>query len=252
MSPMSPDERLLDHEARIAVLERKSDRRTAFISLATSVVTAIATVLAALLMAGCQVPRAVQHPTPEELREARKAVVMVENVRGWSNIGRGTGFFVRPDLVATAGHVCTPDGVLTITTANGTAVLAMPILDHDGDPDDVCLLRPVGYESKDVLGLAPGSPLFGDEVVALGYHHGAVLIPARGSIGEVAPNSSLFMPIPHATEYETSSTDSPGGSSGGPVLNEDGEVVGLVSMWNSPVNLLVPVGVLREDLKYVP
>ena len=169
--------------------------------------------------------------------EARPASLQIEVRSGnvFSSVvqGVGTGFFISPDgLVLTAYHVVDPTN--TLGSPAQRAVVAL-------GPDETRYpLELVGFDAyldlalmqAEVPGEVPFIPLtsmsteIGTEVLAIGNSRGDFL---EGRIGEVtrldvAPLRSDFAD----TAIELTAALAPG-DSGGPVINLDGEAIGVVS-----------------------
>ena len=160
--------------------------------------------------------------------------------------GVGTGFFISPDgLVLTAYHVVDPTNG---GPARGRAIVAV------GPGETRYPLELVGFDAyldlallqADVPGDVPYLPLtgltteIGSEVLAIGNSRGDFL---EGRIGEVtrldvAPLRSDFAD----TAIELTAPLAPG-DSGGPVINADGEAIGVVSyiaLSGAPQGIIAP------------
>jgi serine protease Do len=191
-------------------------------------------------------PRLVSHELPAALAptgvladvfdDARAATLQIE-VRSVRNLrtfvqGLGTGFFISHDgLVLTAYHVVSapsldgtdrdlrlvgvgPDGRrFRLELVGFDAYLDLALLRADA--------RPVAF-----LPLAPVAPRVGAEVVAIGNSRGEFLQPRAGRVSGVgieAPRANFA-----SGTIQLTAALAPG-DSGGPVLNERGEAVGVVS-----------------------
>ncbi len=182
--------------------------------------------------------------------ETRPASLQLEvrsgNVFNSIVAGVGTGFFISPDgLVLTAYHVVDPtNGGPT----NRRAIIAV------GPNETRYPLELVGFDAyldlallqADVSGEVPYLPLtglsteIGSEVLAIGNSRGDFL---EGRIGEVtrldvAPLRSDFAD----TAIELTAPLAPG-DSGGPVINADGEAIGVVSyiaLSGAPQGIIAP------------
>lgn len=143
----------------------------------------------------------------------------------------------RVGLWATAGH-CAPDpldfliGEKHMYSIHGKpAVLLVSSVEHD----IAVFTGPSGYPS---LPLANARPAFGSRVHFIGY-------PWYGETHHVVMESTLGEQRPDGTFEFTAAVD--GGASGSPVMNEDGEVLGiLVSGYRGrPYTYYEPVGGLK-------
>ena len=174
------------------------------------------------------------------MRPADRAVLRIVSVRGETQYGIGTGFFVDASGTAvTAAHVVAGARVLFgISAATGQAFpIAVAALDTG---TDVAVLRvPPGVAPSSI---ASGERSFtvsaGDEVSISGYSGGELreLAPAV-SIGHVSRTLS-------DGSLELSATVNPG-QSGGPVLTSSGELLGLLSARIDPQSGVIGVALIQ-------
>lgn len=137
--------------------------------------------------------------------------------------GLGSGFFLTSDgLVLTAAHVALGENVdrLGVTLDDGQRLPAR-LVGYD-ETRDVALLK-VSGQGFETLPLAASTPRVGDGVVAIGNSRGAFDGGRAGTV--TALNVSLDANFPSGM-VATSMPLAPG-DSGGPVLNDRGEVVGV-------------------------
>ena len=178
--------------------------------------------------------------------EARRAVVFVKRVTPRIAAGTGSGFLVGQDgLVYTNRHVVVPDDP---TLEDTTIYVGVP---SAADPDELdyfladVLYAPPADDPLDfaVLKVAarpsygefPALPLsfeklkLGSDVAVIGYPYISEDLPIlafnKGSI------SSTRVPIHGQIYYQTDAAVNPG-NSGGPLLNQAGQVVGIVTLKN--------------------
>jgi len=140
----------------------------------------------------------------------------------------GSGFVIADHLIATNVHVVDSAHEVTINFSDGRSVEALGIVNEDTSSDLAMLYADTGI-AKPLL-IAADSPHIGDIVVALGSPEGLSGSMSTGII------SGLRM-IPGIKVLQTTAPISHG-SSGGPLLNETGEVLGVTSfMLNDGQNL---------------
>lgn len=147
----------------------------------------------------------------------------------------GTGFVVAPGRVLTAAHVvenaATPTVIIGGESLAGRVITADPRL-------DVALIE-VAQLSAPALTLSPQPPKVLDDVYAFGNPLGGATSASRGIVSAVSDRT-----------VQTDAAVNPG-NSGGPLLNDAGDVVGLVISKNAEaegVSFAVPVDRLRAFL----
>lgn len=146
----------------------------------------------------------------------------------------GTGMLVRPNLILTNFHVI--DGLMT-----AGAVFRDPVnlTDADGDPVegrvvmsdpglDVALIEiPESKRTPVELG-SPDPVQVGEPVAVLGFPFGLSLSASVGAVGAVDQATSLRASPLQSTLLQLSLSVNPG-NSGGPVLDAEGRVLGMVT-----------------------
>ncbi|GGJ27679.1 S1C family serine protease [Deinococcus roseus] len=142
------------------------------------------------------------------------------------NIGRsglGSGFFLTSDgYVLTAAHVALGDTnePLSVTTSDGKDHPAT-LVGYD-EIRDLAILKVKGSNFTP-LKLASSAPKVGDGVVAIGNSRGAFEGGRAGKVTRLGASLSASFP----SSMVASSMPLAPGDSGGPVLNNQGEVVGV-------------------------
>ncbi|WP_022889856.1 MarP family serine protease [Agromyces italicus] len=175
--------------------------------------------------------------------EASRSVVRITGTafQCGSNVS-GSGFVVSDDRIVTNAHVVA--GVdEPIVEAPGLAAVAGRVVAFDPEHD----LAVIAVDGLDAPALVIDEPAVGDEVAVAGYPFGGPLElrPAR-----VAASGPLTISTDGASstrDVMTLSAEVDPGNSGGPVLDADGEVAGVVfarSETVATVGFAVPVSTL--------
>jgi S1-C subfamily serine protease len=161
------------------------------------------------------VPSTVAPGLADMVAAALPAVVLLE-----TSTSRGSGFFVRSDLIVTNAHVVRGASVVAIRFADGTSGSASVVNVVDGV--DLATLRPApGSERSTTLQLASASSVRpGEEVVAIGSALGVLQnTVTRGIVSAVRTDGGV-------TLLQTDAAINPG-NSGGPLLDRGGRVIGV-------------------------
>lgn len=144
----------------------------------------------------------------------------------------GSGVIVNEDgTILTAHHVVDGARSIEVTFADGTTTSAQLI---DATSNDLATLRPNGGPALIVPAVLAGGPRIGDETYAVGNPFGL-----NGSFtAGVISGLNRSIPIERGARRLTGliqfdAAVNPG-SSGGPLLNRDGQVVGIVTALANP------------------
>ncbi|MES1156941.1 MAG: serine protease [Alphaproteobacteria bacterium] len=174
-----------------------------------------------------------------------RVAVIVEDPSGRMLYGTGSGFVVGPHLVVTNAHVVQaareqPNYSVAVIPPTGDGLVAAHIIRYS-PIDDLALLEFVNGPNLQALTIATLEPHAGDAIVALGYpdiddlQRPAVDLvkptaPSRssGSIASLRDRAPTGDPIPIINHEAAISS----GSSGGPLLDECGRVIG-VNTWHA-------------------
>ena len=182
-------------------------------------------------------------PSAEVVARVKHAVVLITTYdqRGMPE-KQGSGFFLTADRVVTNLHVVNTASQIRISTFTGRTFTADRILAADKNSDLALLQLSAPSSDATTLGLAEVEPLEGAPVMLVSHPLGAHW---RVSAGEVGRSWSFF----EVGERLQISADVLPGSSGGPVLNLEGCVIGIAVMHiesNDNLNFAVPVARLKE------
>jgi S1-C subfamily serine protease len=144
----------------------------------------------------------------------------------------GTGFLLTPRLIATVEHVV--DGAFVITLKQNGRIVGTGTVVGEDTARDVALVessRPIrGYRFK----ITARSPQLGEDVAAIGFPLGLPLTVTRGSISGL----DRTIPIGGIERRKLVQTDAPvnPGNSGGPLMTDAGQVVGLIDLGTTQAN----------------
>lgn len=195
----------------------------------TAVLVALVTASTALALA------------PDKIAErAIPSVVLIKTATGL-----GTGFVVSSDgLIATNLHVIGNARQATVVLADGREFKDIDVINHD-EVHDLLLLR---VAAKNLVPLTLGDSTkvkVGERVVAIGHPLGLGNTVSDGLVSAVRKIS------PQLTVLQVSAPISQG-SSGGPLFNEAGEVIGistLIVTQGQNLNFGMPVNQLKAMLR---
>jgi len=155
--------------------------------------------------------------TEELVSKAKKGVVTIVLPEG-----NGTGFVVKHEgnktVLLTNNHVISSVEKAKVIWSDGTEDYADVILNgNDSSPlSDIALLEVVGEEGVP-LKITSSAPNVGSEVIAIGSPSGLQFSVSRGIVSSIREEGNII---------QTDAAVNPG-NSGGPLLNENGCVVGM-------------------------
>ena len=173
---------------------------------------------------------------------AQQMTVRVRNV-GCDNISVGTGFTIDEHTLVTNRHVVEDSRQLEISTYDGRSITATA---HESTTiADLAIVRV--EESLTTVGiLATDDPVVGDAITVVGYPEGGRLTTVSGVVlGETADplDGSVGTVLGTSAPVEQ-------GSSGSPVLDTNGNIVGVIYAKNEvDQSFMIPVTTLRELLE---
>lgn len=172
-----------------------------------------------------------------------RVVVILDSPEGRMLYGSGSGFVVAPNLVVTAAHVVQaarerPDYGVAIVPPHGSGLLPAHIISYSPMTELALLEFNGGGDDMAPLTISTVEPKTGDTVVALGFPDvdyqgttGADLLrpqpPSRtsGEVASLRDRAPTGDPIPTVNHTAVISS----GSSGGPLVDECGRVIGINS-----------------------
>jgi S1-C subfamily serine protease len=203
---------------------------------------------------------AADQPSRQELSKLGKSATAFVEVKTPGLIGSGTAFCIHP-----SGLFVTNDHVINLPRGGGNISLVL----HAGEKDqrllqatvvrqskepDLALLRVTGSEKLPSLALGTVDDLAElAELVAFGFPFGNQLALTKGEYPSISVNSGSVTALRRRNgELQIVQVDvtlNPG-NSGGPVLDRNGKVVGVVvaGVRGSGVNFVIPVNLVARFL----
>ena len=161
---------------------------------------------------------------PDLIRHVKQAVVIVNayDERG-RHLSQGSGFFVTANRIITNLHVVGRASRVEITTFDGQSSDAAGVIAFDGKRDLALLqaLAPVSEETA--LTVEDSLPPTGDEIFVVSNPQGYTWQVSRGTTLALWD----FQDLGELVGITASISQ---GSSGGPVVNRQGRVVGVATM----------------------
>lgn len=179
--------------------------------------------------------------SPDGFSAAQRMTVRVRNV-GCNDLRTGTGFAIDTHTLVTNKHVIEDTKRLEVTTYDGK-VISVTAASVTAAADLAIVTVEEGLGSFSVL--ATEDPEEGDAISVVGYPQGGILTTVTGVI---TGTTSDPLGASLGTILTTSAPVEPG-SSGSPVLNEEGAVVGVIyAKGDDEESYMIPVSVLRALL----
>ncbi len=177
-----------------------------------------------------------QKTTPDIYRDANPAVVEIEGEQK-----SGSGFMISSDgIVVTNYHVVAGEKTVSVRLTNGLELTTDEVLAEDQQLDIVILhINGKGFPKLRIGDSARVSP--GDSVVVIGNPLGLNSSVSEGLISGIREIDGMKL-------LQISAPISPG-SSGGPVLNHAGDVIGVVRatiVGGQNLNLAIPANVVTS------
>jgi len=190
----------------------------------------------AVFAAGASTTRA-QDFLPELVKRIKPSAVAIETFDAHDNtLTRGSGFFVAPDKIITNRHVIERSSRVEIHLLDGKKFPVKGVVAVDGEGDLALLQVDVPKELAVPLPIVRAAPQEGESIVVIGNPYGL-----EGSVSNGIVSAVREIPG-YGKIIQITASISPG-SSGSPVVNMLGQVVGVATLQASEgqnLNFAVP------------
>lgn len=182
--------------------------------------------------------------------EIQRPIINIFGAKSYSTIGIGSGFFIRADgLVLTAYHVVDIMGqnddayrIVGVNAADERYELSL--IGFDAYADLALLQADLVGREPEHLPLSYTEPKVGSSILAIGNSNGDFLAPRTGNVMKLDVQARRADFASGTLELSARLAQ---GDSGGPVLNDQGEVVGVVSYIS-----FIPEDVLEQNRNRLP
>ena len=178
--------------------------------------------LVILLITACST--SAQTPPQELVNQVKRAVVIVTTFDQHTKpLQQGSGFFIAPDRVVTNFHVIKSATEIRIKTFNGETVSVKTVLASDVHADLAILLIGTPCLDTTSLQVADILPVEGERLMVISNPKGSRWKVSAGQVGTTWNFEHL------GSRMQITASLAPG-SSGGPVVNLQGHVIGIAVM----------------------
>ena len=157
--------------------------------------------------------------------------------RAWWNIGAGSGFFVEPDKIVTNMHVVSSPGVIFAKLGDNETIWTVEGVTAFDIENDLVILKIAGEGVPLPIGNSDAATK-GETVYAIGYPGG----------GEYKLTEGIVWNSRYKDMWIQTTAETVKGSSGGPILNDRGEVIGISSRVSDFYSYAVPSDALKALL----
>ena len=170
---------------------------------------------------------------PQRIVEVSEGSSDFTVIRVEGRYGAASGFFVASDKIATNIHVVAHPGPVFIKSPDGKTIWTVEGVTAFDVKNDLVILKIAGKGAPSLLGDSDAVAV-GDTVIATGYPGGRYKV-TKGIVYRVRRNDKwLQMQIALS-----------GGSSGSPVQDSTGQIIGIVSAVEDPYSYVIPSNTLR-------
>jgi S1-C subfamily serine protease len=182
-----------------------------------------------------------QEPSRETTADLKRAVVIVTTYdKQGKPLLQGSGFFVSPDRIVTNLHVVRNAGSIRIKTFEGRAITVQTVVATDASAD-LALLQTERCPDAKTLLVEDATPVEGEAITVISSPQGSHWKVTHGRVG------TMWQFEGAGARIQITASIFPG-SSGGPVLNQQGRVIGIAAMHTGvadDLNFAVPAESLK-------
>lgn len=179
-----------------------------------------------------------------------KAVVLISGIKNSEEIGLGSGFIVKGDgVIVTNYHVIAGAYPAIVKTKNGDIYEDISVIDFN-ERYDIAIIKIKGFDLPTVILGNSNTVKIGERVVVIGNPHGLENTISDGLLSQIRNSGEGY------SLHQISSPIS-AGSSGSPVFNQRGEVIGIATLSDTDgqnLNFSVPInyarGLVEGPVKY--
>jgi S1-C subfamily serine protease len=220
-----------------------NDGSYAYIALNGNVVTPVPR-QKALLEAKARGDYTVDPPPSEIISAYRRAIVRLQCAKGrnWGTLG--TGFFVGPNRILTNYHVAGRALRITVLNADGVMLGEARVINDNSACDLVALEPSFSYTGPYVQFLPDSNYQPPCNITIMGYPGGRGFTVQSGTI-----SSAKYDPSDREAQlFISQDLTTHEGMSGAPVVNEEGNCIGMLSSGSDQLSGIIPANVLSEAL----
>ena len=164
--------------------------------------------------------------------------------RSGRKIGVASGVIIAPNLIATNFHVVEKGASFEITLNSSKEVFRTEKLFKVDTTHDVAIIELV-HGSSNIIGFSSTEPKIGDDVIVAGSPSGLEGTVSKGIVSSYR-KAGIY-------DFDLIQIDAPisAGSSGGPVVNKEGKLIGISvgGLDQGNLNFAVPVKYIRRLLE---
>lgn len=192
-----------------------------------------------------------QSVTPADIMEKYgKAIVLIIGIKNGQEVILGSGFIVKSDgVIVTNHHVIEGVYPAAVKTKNGDVFEDISIIDFN-EREDIAIIKIKGFDLPTVVLGNSNNVRVGERIIVIGNPHGLENTISDGLLSQIRDSGKGY------SLYQISAPIS-AGSSGSPVFNQRGEVIGIATLsdiFGQNLNFSVPInytrGMLDGPVKY--